>query len=427
MEDIFNYAMGGIVDFLEVYIIFRYMMIFFEDAYVDARLAYISYAVRFFISLALRLASVSPLFSAGISYGSIFLISLCYVTIMSKRLIISAFIYMCSFVSEAIVAMIVGVSGFDAFGNTEQISVFWNLIIEMIFWIISLIIRKFKNVRGELPVPKPFMASIIVIPASMICLECIIFSQEKLDELMAGISLVCLMASVFILMYLYDSLTVVIKERMESAIAKKENEYYHQQSEMLADKYAELSKYRHDMKNRMITIQQMVDEKRYESVSKYTEELVEKIGLTTMYCSTGNIALDSIVNYKLTKMAELGIIIETNVTVPQSLPIDEDDLVVIVGNLLDNAMEGTGRMEEAADKSVHVNFSYEIGSIWICVKNAYNGCLQCRGENFLTGKKDKTMHGLGLQNVRAVVEKYNGLMEFSTEDNLFVVDVLLYL
>ena len=82
MEDIFNYAMGGIVDFLEVYIIFRYMMIFFEDAYVDARLAYISYAVRFFISLALRLASVSPLFSAGISYGSIFLISLCYVTIM---------------------------------------------------------------------------------------------------------------------------------------------------------------------------------------------------------------------------------------------------------------------------------------------------------------------------------------------------------
>lgn len=41
MGNIFNYAMGGIVDFLEVYIIFRYMMIFFEDAYVNDRLAYI--------------------------------------------------------------------------------------------------------------------------------------------------------------------------------------------------------------------------------------------------------------------------------------------------------------------------------------------------------------------------------------------------
>ena len=134
MENIFNYAMGGIVDSLEVYIIFRYMMIFFEDAYVNDRLAYIAYAARLFISLALRFASVSPVISAGISYGSIFFVSLCYVTIMSKRLIVSAFIYMCSFSSEAVVAVIVGISGFDAFGNTEHISVFWNLIIEMIFW-----------------------------------------------------------------------------------------------------------------------------------------------------------------------------------------------------------------------------------------------------------------------------------------------------
>ena len=72
MGNIFNYAMGGIVHFLEVYIIFRYMMIFFEDAYVNDRLAYIAYAARLFISFALRFASVSPVISAGISYGSIF-------------------------------------------------------------------------------------------------------------------------------------------------------------------------------------------------------------------------------------------------------------------------------------------------------------------------------------------------------------------
>ena len=84
MGNIFNYAMGGIVDFLEVYIIFRYMMIFFEDAYVNDRLAYIAYAARLFISFALRFASVSPVISAGISYGSIFFVSLCYVTIIKK-------------------------------------------------------------------------------------------------------------------------------------------------------------------------------------------------------------------------------------------------------------------------------------------------------------------------------------------------------
>ena len=189
----------------------------------------------------------------------------------------------------------------------------------------------------------------------MICLECMIFSQEKLDERIAGISLVCLISSVFMLMYLYDSLTIVIKEHMETAIAKKEKEYYHKQSEMLTEKYAELNKYRHDMKNRMIAIQQMVNKKQYESVSRYTEEFVEKIEFATPYCNTGNIALDSIVNYKLTKMTELGISVEIDIVLPSNLPINEDDLVVIVGNLLDNAMDGTGRMEKAIDLSlIHI-------------------------------------------------------------------------
>ena len=76
-------------------------------------------------------------------------------------------------------------------------------------------------------------------------------------------------------MYLYDSLTIVIKEYMETAIAKKEKDYYPKHYEMLTEKYAELNKYRHDMKNRMIAIQQMVNKKQYESVSRYTEEFVE--------------------------------------------------------------------------------------------------------------------------------------------------------
>ena len=112
---------------------------------------------------------------------------------------------------------------------------------------------------------------------------------------------------------------------------------------------------------------------------------------------------------------------------PSNLPINEDDLVVIVGNLLDNAMDGTGRMEKAIDRFVQIDFSYEKGSVWLCVKNAYNGCLQRRGKSFFTSKKDKTMHGLGLQNVREIVEKYNGLLDFSTEDNLFVVDIVLHM
>lgn len=53
-------------------------------------------------------------------------------------------------------------------------------------------------------------------------------------------------------------------------------------------------------------------------------------------------------------MTELGISVEIDIVLPSNLPINEDDLVVIVGNLLDNAMDGTGRMEKAIDRFVQI-------------------------------------------------------------------------
>ena len=179
------------------------MTIFFENRCIDTRLMYIAYAARFFLSVGISYIELYSLVSAAIALSSIFLISLCYSGSLPKRLIISVLIYMCSFTAEVIVAMAVGLSSFDAFGKVEQGSVFLNLIIEFIFWLISLIVHKFKNLRGNLPIPKPFLIAIVVIPSSLICLEIIIFSQKILNNMMARISLVCLTASLFILIYFF--------------------------------------------------------------------------------------------------------------------------------------------------------------------------------------------------------------------------------
>lgn len=403
------------------------MTIFFENRCIDTRLMYIAYAARFFLSVGISYIELYSLVSAAIALSSIFLISLCYSGSLPKRLIISVLIYMCSFTAEVIVAMAVGLSSFDAFGKVEQGSVFLNLIIEFIFWLISLIVHKFKNLRGNLPIPKPFLIAIVVIPSSLICLEIIIFSQKILNNMMARISLVCLTASLFILIYLYDSLSAMFRERTEAAVTLSEKEYYLQQSVLLKEKYEELRQYRHDMKNRMVVMQQMIKENQYDKVLEYTGEIADKLSQTLTYSNTGNVALDSVINYKLTRAAKSNILVESNVVIPEDISLDEDDMIVILGNLLDNAIEAVNRIETDVKKYIYMDIDFEMGSLWICIKNSYDNKLYVQENRFVTWKKDKTMHGIGLQSTESIVQKYNGLMEFSTEENLFVVDILLYL
>lgn len=157
------------------------------------------------------------------------------------------------------------------------------------------------------------------------------------------------------------------------------------------------------------------------------EKAAQKLEKTFIYSNTGNIALDSVINYKVSKMVESGIDVEINIALPETLEIDEDDFVIIIGNLLDNAAEATGKINNGGKKYIYMDYEYDMGSVWICVKNNFENEIKIQGDKFITGKKDKNIHGIGLQSIKSTIEKYNGQMDISVEGNIFVVNIILYL
>ena len=70
---------------------------------------------------------------------------------------------------------------------------------------------------------------------------------------------------------------------------------------------------------------------------------------------------------------------------------------------------------------------YEKGCLMIQVKNTYDSFVSIENAKLLTRKKEKTLHGIGLESVKAVVEKYNGLFNIDRGEQEFVVEILLYL
>ena len=110
---------------------------------------------------------------------------------------------------------------------------------------------------------------------------------------------------------------------------------------------------------------------------------------------------------------------------PETMEVNTDDMVVILGNLLDNAIEACERAE--FPKYINLFMNYEKGCLILNVRNSFDKVINKEYGEFVTRKKDKSLHGLGLKNVKNTVGKYNGMIEFASDEKEFSVNIILYL
>ena len=116
--------------------------------------------------------------------------------------------------------------------------------------------------------------------------------------------------------------------------------------------------------------------------------------------------------------------VEAEVKIPQELNVDSFELTVILGNLLENAIEAALQAEE---KTLKFKMYAEKGLVFINITNKYAGKIEKEGNRFISSKKDGMNHGFGIENVREVVERYNGAMDVTYNEDTFKVRVMLYL
>lgn len=181
---------------------------------------------------------------------------------------------------------------------------------------------------------------------------------------------------------------------------------------------------RHDFKNHILGINALIRSKRYDDLLRYIGKIYFKAQfITEKFIVTGNLIIDAIINNKLDEAFKNHIKVKTDIFVPESLNIDEFDLVVVLGNVIDNAIEASCKLEES-ERVIKILISYNIkGTLLISVTNNYNV------ENFNrfeTTKKNKLSHGIGLKNVIEVIKNNNGFFEIYRKDKTFEVKIMLY-
>ncbi|HEX3078203.1 MAG TPA: ATP-binding protein, partial [Lachnospiraceae bacterium] len=158
-------------------------------------------------------------------------------------------------------------------------------------------------------------------------------------------------------------------------------------------------------------------------VKNYLNQLEEDLDSIDVAYKTGNVSLDAILNSKLTVAEKQDIEIHCKATVPEKLAVADVDLCVVIGNLLDNAMESCEKMKIEEQRFLRVYIGVFKQQLYISVTNSTNEVIRKLDKEYISSKRGN--HGHGLKRIDAIVDKYDGFINRKNEPGVFVTEIML--
>lgn len=227
-------------------------------------------------------------------------------------------------------------------------------------------------------------------------------------------------ALIFILL---EYLLQRIMKREEDKTIIYQNKLMKQQMDEIENIYMTMRGWRHDYHNHLQSLKGYLSLNKVEQMKDYLNELETDLdSIDTLYYS-GNLQLDSILNAKLA-IAEKGQIrIHCDASIPPQLHVSDLDLCVILGNLLDNAIESCRKINDPDERFIRVYIGILKKQLYISITNATSETVKQRTDHYFTTKRGD--HGHGLKRVDQVVKKYDGYLNRQNEPGVFATEIVL--
>ncbi len=403
----------------------RFMMAFFEHRRTKMGVCALSYLSYFVVTSLLYLYVDIPILTLLANYGLYFLISLNYKSHMLKRMLSSLYILIFCVMSEVIIAACTGYFQFSVFTEGNYSNSLGAIAVPLITYVVALLLYNFKSVRRYHNVKlSTWLASVLMPVVTFILNVLIVHSEDVTQTEVIAATILILLVNVTTF-YLYDSLAANYIKLSEAAVLEKERELYFNQCTMMQTSTNELRAFRHDIKNQMIGVSELIRAEKYEDAKELIGELSARLNTKSLFSTTGNIPVDSIINYKLQSVGNEQVHVEAEITVPAEFDMDISDCIVVLGNLLDNALCAVRQVEESK-RYLKLKVVFDKGRLMIRCANPYVTEVKYENGKIVSVKANREEHGYGLKNIEKVAEKYNGYMNVDHSEGIFIVDVLLY-
>ena len=220
----------------------------------------------------------------------------------------------------------------------------------------------------------------------------------------------------------------LIKKIIDNKTAAFQADLMQRHFEEVQNMYTAMRGWRHDYHNHIQAMKACVGMGNIDGLVAYLDRLDTDLTTVDTVVKTGNVMLDAILNSKLSLAQKRGISTNAKASVPQNLTITDVNLCVIIGNLLDNAMEACTVSENAVVPAgfspfIRVYIGMKNTQLYLSVTNSSLKAAKKSGENFITGKG--AGHGFGLARVEKICERYGGYFKRNAEQGAFTAEILL--
>ena len=185
--------------------------------------------------------------------------------------------------------------------------------------------------------------------------------------------------------------------------------------------HKEMRGYKHDFHNHLQTLKGYIEAGENERALKYIEELDYGVMNTDTLLKTGNVSVDVILSAKIAKAKSKGINVTVKANLPDNLNITDVELSIVIGNLLDNAIEACVQTTEA-EPFIRVYLIMKSNMLYFSMLNSSGDKLKKDGSLF--NSKKGGFHGFGLRRAESIIEKHGGWIKYNSEDGAFSSEFL---
>lgn len=366
-----------------------------------------------------------PVLTLAVNIITVFIVTLNYESNLKKKMVSVTFIYIFMLVPELLISALTNYFNFPMFETGYYRNISGIIIVRILTYLEALIFYNIKTLKRHQTVGGIQWAATIFIPISTLFLKIFLIDSESSTKTEIIISTIIIFMINLLTFYLYDALSASYIQKTKATVLAKEKEMYYNQCMMMQESTENLQRFKHDINNQFISMQQLIVTKKYDELEKQVLNLSEQLNITKIYSHTGNITVDSIINYKLNSLTSNNVEITTEIAVPETLSIEINDIVALVGNILDNAIYALKEVNPPG--KLYFKMVYSRGRILIKETNNFETEIKYVNGEITSTKSDSLEHGLGLKNIEKIVKKYNGYMDIEHSSNIFTLNIIMFL
>lgn len=390
-------------------------------------------ALVFFVLLVNNLYSKNAMIAIGITWGCSFIVFLQYDYDKKNSLLLAlyfcALVAFCDMLAITIINLYTNENieilkttlGFRFLGSIS--SKFMTLTIFRIIYSKKYLWHANKNVSIS------FITHLLILPIiSLIIINQLVIIQDPLG---VGLSFQNFFITLGLLAANLFEFNFFIKEQkyeyikyknkfLEAEIKTQINQY-----EMLQNANYEIRKVRHDLKNILIALLGLVNNRENDEAKKFINKQLDVINDVHYVIRTGYYSIDNLVNYKIKQAKKLNSDFSCIISLKKNeVKIDEMDICIILGNAIDNALEEVQKITDGP-KEIGLEMRLSNGFLIIVLQNTCRSNVSFHNGILETTKMDKINHGLGINTIQTISSYYNGYCDFNIVNGIFISTITL--